>query len=309
MTEGGEADGSATTVPRAVPLARRSATPPLVFAHRGGSTAMPEHTLAAYERAVADGVDGLECDVRLTRDGHLVCIHDASIDRTSNSRGRVSRLTLGELHRHDYGSWHPGGRSRRAGSPADSAPPASLGSPEFSGILTLDALLAFARGAGRPLRLLVETKHPSRFGGEVERRLVDLLVRHGLNTTAGARETGVAVTVMSFSPLALRRVRVLAPDLPTVFLFDVAAPSVWQGRAPAGAEALGPSLGAVRKRPDVVRRAHDRGNRVFVWTVDEAADIDLVARLGVEGIISDRPGEVLAALGRAPSGEGAPRSG
>ena len=255
---------------------------PQVFAHRGSSAALPEHTLGAYQQAIAEGVDGLECDVRLTRDRHLVCLHDASIDRTSTGRGRVSGLTLAELDRHDYSSWHPNGRP----------------GPNPNGILTLDRLLTLARGAARPLRLLIETKHPSRFGADVERRLVQLLVRHGLHTTAGAREQGVTVTVMSFSAVALRRVRVLAPDLPTVFLFDIAAPSVWQGRPPAGADMLGPSLKAVRNRPDVVRRAHDRGVGVLVWTVNEPADIELVAGLGVEGVVSDRPATVLAALGR-----------
>src|SRR5690606_26768129 len=113
--------------------------------------------------------------VRLTRDGHLVCIHDASIDRTSTGHGRVTRLTLAELDRYDYTSWHPGG------------------DPGERGILTLDRLLTLAKDAGRPLRVLVETKHPSRFGGDVERRLVDLLVRHELNTIAGAQAHGVTV--------------------------------------------------------------------------------------------------------------------
>ena len=258
---------------------------PLVFAHRGASAALPEHTLSAYERAIAQGVDGIECDVRLTRDGQLVCLHDASIDRTSTGTGRASTLTLAELNRHDYTSWHPGGRGLRE-----------------DGILTLDRLLRLALDAGRPLRLLVETKHPSRFGGDVERRLVELLVRHGVHTTSGARDRGVEVTVMSFSPLALRRVRVLAPDLPTVFLFEIAAPSVWQGRAPLGADLLGPGIKALRNRPEVVRRAHDRGSRVFVWTVNTPQDIDLTRSLGVDGIISDRPADVLAALGRGPAG-------
>ena len=259
-----------------------SGSAPLVYAHRGSSAALPEHTLGAYERAIAEGVDGLECDVRLTRDGHLVCIHDASIDRTSTGQGRVTRLTLAELNRYDYTTWHAGGKPTGEG-----------------GILTLDRLLTLARDAGRPLRLLIESKHPSRFGGDVERRLVELLVRHEVHTTAGAREHGVAVTVMSFSALALRRVRALAPDIPTVFLFDIAAPSVWQGRAPAGADLLGPSLKAVRNRPEVVRRAHDRGTGVLVWTVNEPADVDLVIGLGVEGIVSDRPAEALAAVRRA----------
>ena len=65
-----------------------------VVAHRGSSADAPEHTLAAYQQAVDDGADALECDVRLTADGHLVCVHDRRIDRTSDGRGvSVSRST------------------------------------------------------------------------------------------------------------------------------------------------------------------------------------------------------------------------
>src|SRR5262245_11610484 len=76
---------------------------PLVFAHRGASAERPEHTEEAYKLAISQGADGLECDVRLTRDGHLVCIHDATLRRTSNVRGRVSSLSLDELRRLDFG--------------------------------------------------------------------------------------------------------------------------------------------------------------------------------------------------------------
>jgi glycerophosphoryl diester phosphodiesterase len=70
---------------------------PLVFAHRGSSETLPEHTLAAYLQAIEDGADGLECDVRLTNDGHLVCLHDRRLGRTSNGRGPVSEHALAEL--------------------------------------------------------------------------------------------------------------------------------------------------------------------------------------------------------------------
>jgi glycerophosphoryl diester phosphodiesterase len=80
---------------------------PLVFAHRGSSEALPEHTLGAYLRAAGEGADGLECDVRLTSDGHLVCLHDRRLERTSNGRGVVSEHTLAELNQLDFGSWHP----------------------------------------------------------------------------------------------------------------------------------------------------------------------------------------------------------
>src|SRR5262249_57332408 len=90
-----------------------SSEQPLVFAHRGSSAALPEHTLGAYLRAIDEGADGLECDVRLTRDGHLVCIHDGRLERTSNGTGRVSTRRLADLHELDFGEWHPhpeGGR-------------------------------------------------------------------------------------------------------------------------------------------------------------------------------------------------------
>jgi glycerophosphoryl diester phosphodiesterase len=272
---------------------------PLVFAHRGSSEALPEHTIDAYRRAIEEGADGVECDVRLTRDGHLVCIHDSRLERTSNGRGRVSAATLDDLERLDF-SWRAPDASKAArasGSPVVAAAKAEAAeSGEVFGVLTLDRLLATVKEAGRPLRLLIETKHPSRFGSAVEERLVELLGRYGL---AGADPAApVQVTVMSFSPLALRTVRALAPKLPAVFLFELALRRVRDGRPPFGARILGPGVATLRERPDLVRRAHERGHQVYVWTVNEPEDIDLVVRLGVDGIISDRPAFVLARLGR-----------
>ncbi|MDQ0729732.1 glycerophosphoryl diester phosphodiesterase [Arthrobacter sp. B1I2] len=78
---------------------------PLVFAHRGSSGAYAEHTRAAYLQALADGADGVECDVHLTRDQHLVLLHDANLDRTSDGTGPVAERTLRELHQLDFSSW------------------------------------------------------------------------------------------------------------------------------------------------------------------------------------------------------------
>src|SRR3978361_1598175 len=93
------------TRPRArAPLPRNDQ--PMVIAHRGASSEVPEHTLAAYIAAIETGADGLECDVRLTRDGHLVCVHDRTVNRTSNGRGIVSEFDLSGLETLDFGSWH-----------------------------------------------------------------------------------------------------------------------------------------------------------------------------------------------------------
>lgn len=249
---------------------------PLVFAHRGASAELPEHTIDAYLRALADGADGVEADVRLTRDGHLVCLHDRRLDRTSNGRGPVSAYTLDELERLDFGSWRGTGPAR---------------------LLTLDRLLRAVREAGRPVRVLIETKHPARYGRHVERRLVALLHHHGL--LAPAPTDPVQVSVMSFSPLALRRLRLLAPDLPTVLLMELLPPGLRPGRLPFGVRAAGPGINLVRSRPGVIPALRAAGNEVYVWTVNDPADLALVRRLGANGVITDRPAATLAALGRA----------
>ncbi|MFY1618422.1 glycerophosphodiester phosphodiesterase [Micromonospora sp. WMMD736] len=255
---------------------------PLVFAHRGASYDLPEHTLAAYLRALDEGADGLECDVRLTRDGHLVCVHDRRLDRTSNGRGLVSARTLAELDALDFGSWHP------AGAPGGDLPP----DESHTRLLTLARLLDAVLAAGRPVRLLVETKHPSRFGSLVERRLVDLLRQYGL--VDPAPDDPVQVTVMSFSPLAVRRIRELAPALPTVLLLEVLPPWLRLGRLPFGARIAGPGIGLLRARPHLLPALRAAGNQVYVWTVNEPADVELVLAEEVDGIITDRPAHVLA---------------
>ncbi len=272
---------------------------PLVFAHRGSSVAEPEHTLAAYLRALEEGADGLECDVRLTRDGHLVCLHDRRLERTSNGRGRVSRSTLAELSQLDFGSWHPGlpesaDELIAHGTGTDDADLAEQVDLERGRLLTLDRLLTAVCAAGRPLRLLIETKHPSRYGADVERRLLTLLDKHGL-AGAGPGDP-VSVAVMSFSPLALRRVRDLSPRLPTILLLEFLPPALRSGRLPFGAHGAGPGIALLRRRPSLVARLREADKAVYVWTVNKPADLELARRLGVDGVITDRPKFVLDQL-------------
>ncbi len=267
----------------------RAAVDPLVFAHRGSSQAHPEHTLAAYLRAIEEGADGLECDVRLTRDGHLVCLHDRRLERTSNGRGLVSEHTLAELDRLDFGARHPG-----LPAAADDTIQSRAGTGAAR-VLTLDGLLAAALAAARPLRLLIETKHPTRYGGAVEERLVAMLRRYGLERPD---PDGVQVSLMSFSFAAVRRCRVLAPELPVVLLLDLLPPWLRGGALPAGVRIAGPGVRLLRSRPALARRLHERGHRFYVWTVNTAEDLDLVLELGADGVISDRPRFVLDRLGR-----------
>jgi glycerophosphoryl diester phosphodiesterase len=260
---------------------------PFVYAHRGSSEMVAEHTLAAYLRAIDEGADGLECDVRLTRDGHLVCVHDRRIDRTSTGRGVVSDFDLADLGEFDFGSWR---------DPGDGAYIEDRDLPDGQvPVLTLERLLEAVVAAPRPIRLLVETKHPTRYAGLLEQQLIRLLRRYDL---AGPPAPNRAqVTVMSFAPLGLRRIRLLAPSLPTVLLFEKVPLPRRDGSLPTGVGTAGPGIHILRAHPEYVGRVHRRGRQVYVWTVNEPEDVELALSLGVDGIITDRPGAVLAQLG------------
>ena len=249
---------------------------PHVVAHRGASAALAEHTLPAYELALAEGADGLECDVRLTRDDHLVCIHDRTIDRTSAGSGIVSEMSLAELAEHDFGSWH-----------GDSAP---------ASILELDTLLELVLDQERPVKLFIETKHPVRFGAKVESQVLAALSRFGIGTPASASHS--RVVVMSFSARAVWRIRRAAPMLPTVLLGDGARYVAGGAAATVGATAIGPSVAALRANPGMVDRAAASGRSTYGWIADEATDVELCRELGVGWVATNHPGRTKQLLAR-----------
>jgi glycerophosphoryl diester phosphodiesterase len=228
--------------------------------------------------------------VRLTRDGVLVCVHDRRVDRTSNGRGVVSTLELAELRELDFASW-----KRREHDPLLEASWEEV-DRDGTAVLTLERLLSLVSDHERPVQLHVETKHPTRYGGLVERALVDLLERFGL---AHPLSRSVSpVTVMSFSWVSLRRMGQLAPSLPTVFLMERVPERFRDGTLPTRVSIAGPSLQVLRAHPRYVERVHGQGNRVHVWTVDEQEDIDYVLSLGVDAVISNHPRRVLRSLNK-----------
>jgi glycerophosphoryl diester phosphodiesterase len=250
-------------------------------AHRGSSEAKAEHTLGAYLQALEDGADALECDVRLTADGHLVCVHDRRLERTTTGRGPVSVKTLAELEELDAASWKDPW--------AELDDEAEAPDRDQTRVLTLRRLADAVRDYDRVVDLAIETKHPTRYAGLVERSLVSLLEEFDW---AGK---GSPVRVMSFSPVAATRVQRLAPELEVVLLMEHAS---WKG-----AKAVlqpgwiaGPGIGLLRERPEFGRRLRTTGRRIHVWTVNTEADLDLCLELGVEAIITDRPGAMLSGL-------------
>ena len=257
---------------------------PFVVAHRGASAEKPEHTLAAYDLALREGADGVECDVRLTRDGHLVCVHDRRVDRTSTGTGLVSEMTLAELRRLDYGSWHAGGRSGA------------------TGLLTLDDLVSLVLDWHRPVKLFIETKHPVRYGALVENKVLALLHRYGIAAPASA-DLSRAV-VMSFSAAAVWRIRRAAPMLPTVLLGETSRYLGGSAATTVGATAVGPSIATLREHPELVDRAAAQGRALYCWTVDHYEDVQYCRDLGVAWIATNHPGRTKAWLQNGLTGAG-----
>ncbi len=242
---------------------------PAVVAHRGASADAPEHTLAAYELALAQGADGLECDVRLTADHELVCIHDRTIERTSDGTGIVSEMPLAQLREYDFGSW-------QGGSPAT--------------VLTLEELLTLTLDWRRPVRLFIETKHPVRFGSLVESKLLDTLRRFSVAAPPSADHS--RAVVISFSSAGVWRIRRHAPMLPTILLGDSARVLGGGAATAVGATGIGPSVQTLRLHPELVDRAAAAGRVTYCWTVDEQRDVELCAEIGVRWIATNHPADV-----------------
>jgi glycerophosphoryl diester phosphodiesterase len=272
-----------------------------IYAHRGASEHFAEHTRAAYLQALADGADGVECDLHLTADGEVVLLHDDTLDRTSDGTGEVSEQTLAQLRNLDFSSWK--------GVPI----PAAYGGTSDQ-LLTLSELLGILRGAGRPVGLAIELKHSGAFGPKLEERTLEVLLEAGWLPQSSELEN-IGISFMSFHPEA---VKYLAQTVPAQHLcqlladVDVAglreemdlgvvageAVAVLMRRAKAEGERLlddgvakiaGPGIDYVRAHPDRIRRLLDAGAVFRVWTVDSDEAVRHCADLGIQELTTNRP--------------------
>ncbi len=237
---------------------------PLVIAHRGASTAAPENTIAAFERAITDGADAIELDVHLSRDDHPVVIHDDTLERTTNGSGPVRGHTMRELKRLDAGAWR---------------------GPAFAGqrLQTLQEVLERFRGR---TRFWIELKGGSDLYPDIEERIVGLLEVY--DAIDGA-------LVQSFDHAALARLRDFSREL-RLGLLLARGPLDVARDVPPTVNAVCPSseiLGAPER--ETIRRS---GRQCYVGTVIEPAQMDRLVELSVDGIITDRP-ELLRARLRA----------
>lgn len=241
---------------------------PLVFAHRGGGGLAPENTLAAFDHGLALGADGLELDVRLSRDGVVVVHHDPGLERTTNMQGLISERTAAELAQADAG-WH----YRRG----DDHPFRGCG----FGVPTLDQVLARHRG----VRVIIEQKSGS------------LALAKAVVAVVRAADAVTRVCIGSFDVQVLRHIRALEPAIATSAarievvwtLIKVWCRCPTSGVPYAGYQVPERSGRARVVSPAFVRAAHRAGLGVQVWTVDRPDDARRLLACGVDALITDRP--------------------
>ncbi len=232
----------------------------MVIAHRGASSSAPENTFAAFDRALALGARHIELDVHATGDGHVVVIHDDTVDRTTDGAGPVTSQTLAGLKTLDAGSW--------------------FGAP-FAGerIPTLDETLERYRSRAH-LHIEIKGRAP-----DLARRTVDLIRQHGMDGH---------VTVTSFKKARLEEVRACGLDAPLGWLVAEATDAVVAEARALGAAQLCPKASTVTGA--LVRRLHDAGFLVRAWGVGTEELMQQVVRSGADGMTVNFPDRLIAYL-------------
>jgi glycerophosphoryl diester phosphodiesterase len=262
-----------------------AADPVLNIGHRGASGHAPEHTIPAYDLALALGADYIEQDLQLTSDGVLVCLHDTTLDRTARGpaehcTGLVREKTLAQIRTCDVGSWFNEANPDRA-------------RPEYVGLTipTLDEVFARYR---RRANYYIETKAPES-ADRMEERLLALLAEHKLRKPARRWQ----VLIQSFSPASLRAIHEMDPSLPLIQLVlgFGASPALEASLDDIAGYAVGVGPNAGFMDATVVAAAHARCLDVHPYTVNEPADMAALVAAGVDGMFTNFPDRLDEVLG------------
>lgn len=230
---------------------------PLIFAHRGFSSAAPENTLVAFEKALKLPVDGVEFDVQMTRDKQLVVIHDETLDRTTNGHGYIKDHNYSEIEKFDAGSWF---------------------SKEFAGqkVPLLDEVLALLSRYNVLANIELKTSFISYKG--IEELTLKLVDKYGMKNRVG---------ISSFNPMSIKNVKVIDSSYKTALLEEVVLNNSIDFVKELKAEAFHvnyKNMGALN-----VKRFHDAGILVRCYTVNNEADMERLVFWKVNGVFTDRP--------------------
>ncbi|MFW5743770.1 MAG: glycerophosphodiester phosphodiesterase [bacterium] len=246
---------------------------PLVVGHRGYSSRAPENTLAAFSLIAESGIPGVELDVHRCASGEIVVAHDDTLHRTAGVPLRIATALLAELLEHDVGSWF-----------ADSFAGERI--PLLEQVFELLAGRCFFDIEIKPYGARPGRARP----GSVEAETVRLIRRHGLVRRA---------IVSSFDPFVVRRVRLIAPEIPVAAIYSSSREIPWflrrsGGRRLSGATIMKPHYASAPQA--MVRRHHRRGRLVMPWTVDDPEVARSLAGHGVDAVVTNRPDEIRNAL-------------
>jgi glycerophosphoryl diester phosphodiesterase len=254
----------------------RARQQPLVVAHRGGAALAPENTLGAFANAMQLGVDMVECDVHLSKDGRVIVMHDAEVSRTTDGRGYISDLALAELKTLNAAAKFSGGYAAQT-------------------VPTLDELLDLVKGK-TPIQIEIKVNAKGQRYAGIEPRVVELVRARGMLND---------VIVISFDFPTLKEIKQIEPRIKTGALvradwFSARGNNVEQIVKDAidatGADYFMPTYAPVTEA--LVQAVHARGLKIGVWTVNNASDMTRLAAWGVDAITTDRPDELKRVLGK-----------
>ncbi len=267
----------------------------LCFAHQGGAKEGPSSTLAAMDLALQSGADALELDIHATADGHLVCCHDPTLDRTTNGSGRIAELSIEEIRSLDAAFWFvPGLGCEDGHDPAEYVLRGrAVDDPRYRVPTLAEVLEAFP---GVPVNLDIKETAPG--VAPYEELLAHQLV------AAGRVEN---VMVASFHPAALERFAALGPDVATAahpgevatFVQGVVGGGEVPALERAALQIPARFAGVEVATPELVQAAHELSLAVHVWTIDDAQEAARLVRMGVDGVMTDRPGAISQAMASA----------
>lgn len=252
---------------------QKSINKPIVIAHRGASAYAPENTLAAVKKAISMGADMVEIDVQLTKDKQIVLMHDLTVDRTTNGKGRVKDLTFSEIRKLDAGSWF---------------------SDEFKGekIPTLEEVIETINGK---CKLLIEVKRVKTKKPEIEAKIIQLIDKYNAHgwCIVQSFETEVVKNIQSIdnSIECHKLVTMNIPVLPLHVDSRIKTGTIYKYKTVQG---INPYYKMLNKRK--VDKIHGRGQKIFTWTVNEIEDMKQMVELGVDGIITNYPDRLIEVL-------------
>ncbi|MDY0095556.1 MAG: glycerophosphodiester phosphodiesterase [Candidatus Vecturithrix sp.] len=232
-----------------------------VIGHRGAAGHAPENTLVSFQKALEFGVDMVELDIHMSKDGELIVMHDPRLERTTNGSGYIKDYTVKELKQFDAAQNFEAYRGER--------------------IPTLQEVFDFAK---ERTTFAIEIKNCPILYPDIEKKLVRLIEQNDLVDN---------VIVIAFYHPSLKKIKEYNSEIITGILYAAGLVEPWAVAETVGADALHPNY--VYTLADIVEAAHQRGYLVHPWTINSAEDMQRWIEYGVDGIASDFP-DALAGL-------------